>query len=223
MIDLSNVTLWSSVWTEDVTILSRTVRMFHWCNRIAKFQETILFSCLPDRFEGVRLVKIPTLTLTQFNLFTFTFVPGELTTPLAMQVHEDGFPTHPELWSPEFLQHDYIGAPWPDGVVGNGGFSIESKRLRELKESAIPVPDATSPWAEHGVKVSDSFPSDVYLCRMQRPLLDRYGVRFAPTALAQQFSTEQTGHGQPSFGFHGRTANPERYKDGWRRIEESEG
>ena len=36
-------------------------------------------------------------------------------------------------WTDEFLDYDYIGAPWPwqspENAVGNGGFSLRSKRL----------------------------------------------------------------------------------------------
>lgn len=34
-------------------------------------------------------------------------------TDFVMLVHYDGFIVHPELWRDEFLDYDYIGAPWP--------------------------------------------------------------------------------------------------------------
>jgi hypothetical protein len=221
MIDLSNITLWSSIWTANEELYDRTKRVLRYCNRIAKFKETVLFSSFGIDEPEFTVVDVPTLTLTQFNILSFTVFPKYLTGDFVMQVHEDGFPTHPELWNPRFLKFDYIGAPWPDGVIGNGGFSIESKKLNDLKAMLNP-PDAKSPWSEHGAKVSDSYPSDTYICRIIRPQMEAAGVRFAPKNLAENFSTEQTSHGNPSFGFHGRTANPNRYADGWKRIEASE-
>src|SRR3990167_11294478 len=31
----------------------------------------------------------------------------------ALLIHADGYVINPDLWNPDWLQYDYIGAPWP--------------------------------------------------------------------------------------------------------------
>lgn len=104
----------------------------------------------------------------------------------------DGFVVRPEAWDPGFLDFDYIGAIWPqfdDGaVVGNGGFSLRSKRLLEACQS---------------LDVS-SHPEDVTICRTHRVLLEQeFGIRFADPATAARFSYERSNRTGAEFGFHG--------------------
>src|SRR5690348_15547546 len=36
-----------------------------------------------------------------------------ITTDFCMLIHDDGFVVNPESWNPDWLNYDYIGAPWP--------------------------------------------------------------------------------------------------------------
>ena len=105
----------------------------------------------------------------------------------------DGFVVDASVWSDEFLQWDYIGAPWPDQpeavAVGNGGFSLRSQRCLR---------------AGLDEELTELHPEDEILCRSQRALLQRkHGLRVAPLALAQRFSFENAAVKHSSFGFHG--------------------
>ena len=106
-------------------------------------------------------------------------------------VQWDGFVIDASRWTDRFLDYDYIGAPWPqfgDGLnVGNGGFSLRSRRLLEMTAQSSFV-------GRH--------PEDVAICRERRGALERDGIRFAPEPLAEQFSFER-GPRTRSFGFHG--------------------
>jgi Protein of unknown function (DUF5672) len=106
-------------------------------------------------------------------------------------VQWDGFVIDAAKWTDEFLEYDYIGAPWPqftDGrTVGNGGFSLRSRRLLELTASAA---------------FPGSHPEDVSIGRTYRDWLERQGIRFAPPAVAERFAFER-GPQTASFGFHG--------------------
>lgn len=120
-------------------------------------------------------------------------VAPHLTTTHALYIQWDGWATMPRLWRPDFLSYDYIGAPWPwhtESRVGNGGFSLRSKRLLDLlheRRSLFPFDK----------------PEDDTLCRRYGVTLQiGYGIRFAPEALAEQFSYEH-GPSRDSFGFHG--------------------
>jgi glycosyltransferase involved in cell wall biosynthesis len=109
----------------------------------------------------------------------------------------DGFVNNWQAWDNDFLNYDYIGAPWyyVDGMaVGNGGFSLRSKRLMEIV--------ATDP------NIQFTHPEDHHICRTYRPYLEKkYGIKFAPLEVAERFSFE--GYMQPSkhlsdqFGKHG--------------------
>lgn len=113
-------------------------------------------------------------------------------------VQWDGFIVNPHLWDKEFLKYDYIGAPWPRqwpnriARVGNGGFSLRSKKL--LNQN---VP-ATFDYKE---------PEDNILCLHNRIYLQKNGIKFAPVEVAARFALENdVEENQPknSFGFHGR-------------------
>ncbi len=118
-------------------------------------------------------------------------------TPYALIVQHDGYVRNPEAWLNEFLEYDYIGATWwyKDGKnVGNGGFSLRSKKLLELCAN---------------LPTNATHPEDHIICRDMRPYLESKGIKFAPETLANQFSFE--GYNQPGtytnqFGFHGSRA-----------------
>lgn len=114
-------------------------------------------------------------------------------TDFALLVHADGFVVNPESWRDEFLQYDYIGAPWPlpkddfsyrdiHGAVirvGNS-VSVRSKRLLALP-SQLPIP-----WeADHGY-----FNEDGFICVKNRHVFETHGMRFAPLEIAKYFSHE---------------------------------
>ena len=74
-------------------------------------------------------------------------------------------------------------------AVGNGGFSLRSRRLLEAGADA---------------RITDLHPEDAALCRTYRELLaSDYGVRFAPLALARRFAYENEPPSDRTFGFHG--------------------
>jgi len=56
---------------------------------------------------------------------------GDVRFRLAQQ--HTGFPIRPDLWDDGFLQWDYIGAPWTNGVVGNGALCLESRKMMDAK------------------------------------------------------------------------------------------
>ncbi len=109
----------------------------------------------------------------------------------ALVVQWDGFVVHPECWDSRFLEYDYIGAPWHalGDAVGNGGFSLRSKRLLDaLRQLDVPEPH----------------PEDYRICVTHRAELEsRFGIRFAPPDIAARFSWEAVEPPEPTFGLHG--------------------
>ncbi|MBQ2451248.1 MAG: hypothetical protein II273_06720, partial [Lachnospiraceae bacterium] len=95
-----------------------------------------------------------TSKLTNIDDFNYKMVyelGDHIKTDYALIVHADGFVVHPEMWRDEFLDYDYIGAPWPlpkEGdtttyrdIYGNicrvgNSAGIRSKRLMDFPKKA---------------------------------------------------------------------------------------
>ena len=129
---------------------------------------------------------------TDYSRFMLRELAGHIETSHALCVQWDGFVLDGTAWRSEFLDYDYIGAIWPQFTdnhrVGNGGFSLRSRRLLDACKELPLVGDEAE---------------DLVIGRRCRPQLERQGLAFAPEEMARQFSyerTEPTGH---EFGFHG--------------------
>jgi len=132
-----------------------------------------------------------------YSRFMLKELYKHFSTSHVLTIHADGYVLNCEAWNPEWLQYDYIGATWwyKDGRnVGNGGFSLRSKKLCDLL-------------AEHHLDYLH--PEDYHICRTYRPALEQLGIKFAPAEVADRFSIEAYGVPSPdnrysgSFGFHG--------------------
>ncbi len=167
------------------------------CMNDIKFKDIKLFSSTIDAQLGVAEL-IPKLGSKEaYSKFILKELHKYIETKYCLIVQHDGFVRNPENWNNEFMQYDYIGATWwyKDGKnVGNGGFSLRSKRLLELCAN---------------LPTNATHPEDHIICRDMRPYLESKGIKFAPESLANQFSFE--GYNQPGtytnqFGFHGSRA-----------------
>ena len=150
---------------------------------------------------GVQTCALP-ISIEDYNYVVMKMVANDLQTDYALIIQYDGFVINPVQFSSHFLHYDYVGAPWPNFTqfeVGNGGFSLRSRRLIEA---------AAGFYDQKGEDAEDTF-----ICRVIRSRLElKYGCRFAPVGLAQHFSTEFVFHPWPTFGFHGFVMLPYVYK-----------
>jgi len=160
-----------------------------------EFGDAVLFTdaAVTGPFRTVAIE--PLRSRADYSRFILKELPGRVATGYALVVQWDGYVVDPMAWTPEFLRYDYIGAKWPwhaDGLtVGNGGFSLRSRRLLEAG-------------ADPRVSLDSDLGEDQILCRLyRRPLEAELGVRFAPEAVAERFSYERTPPPGPTFGFHG--------------------
>lgn len=160
------------------------------CQRHAKFGEVQFFTSQ----KGYRAVTTPPLrSLLDYSDYLLKEVVAHVHTHFAMVVQWDGYIIHPECWMPQFLEYDYIGAPWPwvdaSMRVGNGGFSIRSRRLMD--------------YLGRDVFEKTYLPEDEYICQAKRQMLEeRFKIRFAPETVAVRFSNENNAVYNRSFGFH---------------------
>jgi hypothetical protein len=207
MIDLSAVTLTSLIFDRSPEHLVATVAAMRYMRSVAKFGHAILFSAcgFPDNgFLDAEIVQIPPTDAAGSQILQLKVIPRFIRTPWMMTMHDDGFIIEPSLWKPEFLQYDFIGAPWGDGVVGNEGFSLQSKKML---------------WAKSRLPYTETLQADEFICRAWKPVLETHcGIKFAPTELALQFSTETIGNETPSLGYHGRTHSAAKHKQAWEQV-----
>jgi len=174
------------------------------CQRSIQFGDVHMLTSISH--EHPSIVPIAPITSREaYSSFMIKAINSYVATPFALVIQYDGFILNPDAWRDEYLDYDYIGAPWNEeegySIVGNGGFSLRSKRLMALlqQDDAILDPTALDP---------PDAPEDWYICVMIRDYLEARGIRFAPVELARQFSFEGGDEyfgvaWTNEFGFHG--------------------
>lgn len=162
--------------------------------------EKVLILSNQDICPGSRWIKIDPIDHKEYNRIVFNDLVEYVDTEHFMIVQYDGMPIDRELWDNRYLDYDYIGAPWPwhpEGRnVGNGGFSIRSRRLTEVCKDLEFNPPGSS------------VAEDEHICHVYRNELDSQGIKFAPTQLARKFSAEIPGGRFDTYGFHGTLCLP---------------
>jgi Protein of unknown function (DUF5672) len=187
---LQNVTLLGA----DCVDIDRLVNVSKICQRHIEFGDVKLLSSRKSSYD--RIVHIHHIaSIEEYSEFMMKELDKYVQTSHVLVIQHDGFILNPHSWDDEFLQYDYIGAPWcyTDGLnVGNGGFSLRSKKLLKILADD-----------ERIVKLH---PEDYHIGRTYRRYLERKGIRFAPEPLASQFSIEgNIKYGwkwNDQFGFH---------------------
>ncbi len=146
---------------------------------------------VPDGIEVVRIA--PLASRDAYSQFVLKSLAAHVSTSHVLLVQWDGYVVNPAAWDPAFLDCDYIGAKWywyeDDLRVGNGGFSLRSRKLLDaLQDPRIVLAEA----------------EDLTIGRTFRRLLENeHGVRFGSEALADRFAFEVAYPIGKPFGFHG--------------------
>ena len=172
-----------------------------------------LSSSVPSRkYPDIKYISIPQMNLSDYSRLMIEDLHKYFKTSHCLIVQSDSFVVNSDLWKEEFLEFDYIGAPWSNKVqvnpnlvlnmeknpVGNGGFSLRSRKLVETT-AKINFDSLKFPITSE----------DVLICHYLYKEMIASGIRFAPPKLAAQFSMENENHlyGQDVnsvFGFHGK-------------------
>ena len=185
MLELPDVTLFSIY-----TIAHELhVKALQDCLSRVKFGSVKLFT---DKVIGPEEKFVTEITastnLSHFHNWEF---PEHIQTSHVLAFQWDAWVTTPSMWTDEFLQYDYIGAPWwyQDGLnVGNSGFCLRSKKLIDFL-------------ADHRDDFPIIHPEDETLCRHYRKFLPQF--KWANDETAFRFSFERVHPNHGSFGFHG--------------------
>lgn len=168
------------------------------CQARVRFADALLFTdpaaaAAAGLAVAGRVLPAQISTIEQYSHFMLRGLAAHVASSHVLVVQWDGLVADADRWDADFLQWDYIGAPWPDGrpgrEVGNGGFSLRSRRLLQaLQDPALAV----------------GHPEDLCICVHNRERLEQvHGLRFAPLAVAERFAYERTRPPGRTFGFHG--------------------
>jgi len=152
-----------------------------------------------------------------YNHYVIYNLHNHIDTSHCLLVQPDGFVLFPEKWDNSWLEYDYIGAPWayvddayidPFGNhhrVGNGGFSLRSKKFLEVP-TKVEVPWETNNsdfyWMPEGVV---NYHEDGNVCVHNRHIFVEQGCKYASVEVAVRFSQETRVpecEGITPFGFH---------------------
>lgn len=195
---LKNVTLLSLNCVDPI----RSVKALLYSSKHIDFANMILVSNKkPDNLPtNIEFVERNVKTHKDSSNFTYTELPNIIKTEFMLSIHDDGFVINPHLWTDEFLQYDYIGAPWKNygqrNRVGNGGFVLKSNKFIQLTKHIKYL----------GKHDDGELTNDYY------NYFTHYGCKYAPVEVAMKFSLESKipeceYNLNNCFGFHGR-GNP---------------
>jgi hypothetical protein len=195
----------------DCVDIDRLILAADICQENFEFADVKLLTSLPSKNKDVVKIK-PIKSAKAYSRFIISQLDKYVDTPHVLIFQYDGFILNPKAWTDEFLKYDYIGAPWLVAdwavkhfdfskkllgklVVGNGGFSLRSKKLISLCAKL------------HKQKAIERYhPEDTSIGVYNRKLMEKNGIEFAPVDLAKKFSFEfeddvdKKWNGQ--FGFH---------------------
>lgn len=186
----------------DVTLLcveTRDPRLAHWaidrCLKETSFAKVVLLTELNRLTEkrcGIDYVQAPDIRTTQdYSDLLLTGLEEYVQSSHVLVIQWDSFIVYPNLWQEHFLDFDYIGPVWPHhpgNPVGNGGFSLRSRKLLR----AIKQPEFIK-----------RHPEDYCICVDNKNFLEKQcNIRFASSDIADQFATERAPW-HKTFGFHG--------------------
>ena len=146
---------------------------------------------LPDNITFEQCDKLS--NIDDWNHYIFFNLTKHVNTDFCLLIHDDGFVVHPEQWRDEFLNYDYIGAPW--GIpncnitfrdinnnlirVGNS-VSLRSKKLIDLPSKL------NIQWK----KYQNNYNEDTQITVHNRHIFIEHGCVFADINIAKYFSHE---------------------------------
>jgi hypothetical protein len=159
-------------------------------------------------FGAVKLIQLKGIkNIDGWNKAIIYELPKYVETSHCLLIHHDGYVINPDMWENEWLNYDYIGAPWPlpqdsysyldeEGElqrVGNS-VSLRSKKLMDLTTQRE--------WKPYYGNTNE----DGFICCHNRKWLESQGCKFAPIDVAKYFSKEHTieenKHINKTFAFH---------------------
>jgi len=216
MIELKNVTLICVEGDSEIEKINKSIKVMEHSSLNIEFAEKILLSPSIDEdtlnklnISGIKYHEIEKMDWIGYNNFILKNLNEYIKTDFCLIIQWDGFILNPNLWTDDFLKFDYIGAKWDSehlkgcnwlkpeikkngifNLVGNGGFSLRSKKLL--------IETANAPFVCDG-------PEDAYICNNNYEYFIDKGIKFGTNEIADKFSREMNKslEWDSVFGFHG--------------------
>ena len=198
--------------------IKETINALKVSSKILKPYETILFTSHSHlkvlKNDCIIFKKIkPLRSISDYSNFLIFELYKYIKTSHVLIVQWDGFIINPKKWQNKFLLYDYIGAPFIPRinslsysrdisndfyVIGNGGFSLRSKKL-------IEAPSKYNLFHDTNLTNTNE---DGFFCVLHRKFLESKGFKWAPFNVAKEFSLESPLNISElvdlPFGFHGK-------------------
>jgi hypothetical protein len=224
MIKLDNVTL---LTIDGVGTDINAIRALKYSMKGVKYGDIKYLSSGPYTPTFCNKISIPKMSWNDYNKFCLTDLKNYINTEFVLLIQSDGFVINPDKWCDTFLSYDYIGAPWTMHnlnhniqkfipvleeciknkqiyQVGNGGFSLRSKKL--LEETAKLYQES-----HYGI------PEDLAIANLYQETLKQKGLKFTNNVgVAGLFSCEAKYidniqlSSENSFGFHCKDSHPDK-------------
>lgn len=199
-LNLDNVTL-VCITSDKV---QESIKAIEICKSYANFQNVILFSDIDTEYT-TKIRKID--SVLAYNEFSYYELPDYVDSDFILTIQWDGFIINPNSWTNDFLNYDYIGAPWPwNDLCGNSGFCLKSRKFLNQQKilSKQYKLEEDHKYGIHGLH------DDVMLCLKLRPNFIEAGCIFSPPEIGYKFSVEHgTYSDHNSFGFHDFRQHPQ--------------
>jgi hypothetical protein len=164
---------------------------------------------LPEYITWEYINKIN--NIDEWNYSIIYKLGNYINTEFAILIHDDGYIINPSSWREEFLNYDYIGAPFP---LPNDNFSF-----RDINNDLIRVGNSVSLRSKKLIDLPNKlnlewksydggyYNEDGFICCHNRHHYENDGCIFAPIDVAKYFSHEteipEINNINP-FGFHGK-------------------
>ena len=198
--------------------IQETLKALYISSLYLKPCKTIFFSSKNKtsnkKYSFITLQKIkPLKTINDYSSFIIYELNKYIETTHILIVQWDGYVINPKKWSDTFLEYDYVGAPFVPRindysysrdrsnnffVIGNGGFSLRSKKLIEAPSKYKLIDD----------KFLTNSNEDGFFCVLHRIFLESKGFKWAPFDISKSFSIEAplsfSQINDLPLGFHGR-------------------
>lgn len=202
---------------------NRQLEVLNFCSKEIIFGEVLFITNTNSNIinDKIKIIETPLLNNISYpkdwSEFMIYDLKNFIQTDFLIFVHHDGFIVNPQNWNDDFLNYDYIGAPWPKNMfmddfsenirVGNGGFSLRSKKLLHI------FTDLNIKWEAY----RDHWHDDGFISMANINKLRQHGIKIPTADLAYKFSRElycdDLDNTIEPFGVHGFFNNNEIYKN----------
>jgi hypothetical protein len=216
MLDLKDITLIAYTSVK----LEKTVAALEYSSKDINFGCIKLVSDIKPNNLPSKITHSYTKKISNIDEWNYAMVydlGNHVDTKYAILIHDNGFIVNPSSWREEFLDYDYIGAPWPlptdnfsyrdiNGNIIRAGnsVSLRSKRLMDLPSK---IKMEWKPF--HGYYNEDGF-----IAVNNRHIFIEHEMKFGDLDVAKYFSHEtelpETKNITP-FAFHNYSGENRKY------------